>query len=975
MLEVSAGRMAKSLREEYTSTALKRSANIENCAPDGYFALIHAVALTAFDGHPVPVSSVREKYNSGVKDSKDIMENCGVLTAQPFPIIESTKKRSLNSDEVINSPLYDESTGITVQEKYSNVVLSDLGRLLTRHYLDKELSKIENYNSIVPLGLLRKSMPWTMGHKGMMQPLNPSELFKIIDKMLETNTPFVSPEFILENFRGVDLGPNYDIYTNTKSLLSLYSKGEMSLIVVPKIEIRRNEMKIVIKRPPMDSTTKKLIAYLRQKSIEKGPNQYNYFTFSPKVDMVGNEAHINVTRFNTKDDSLIYEDFLRDTRIAKKTYIKNETVLFKEDPESRSSIDEDSILGDPVETIKISDIMETTGKMSKEELEAIKMEDFIKMIDKFSIKELERRVNEGNDKDIPESILKSSKEIRNSTNPYNFELDLMPVYEVLWRCILGERKLVQIGLKKKLKEMLEQLKDDLLMEKATRPEVAQVIYELQPKRDREQLLYDRTRKGSELLEEGFELWEVQEIYKSRGNNILPNIFNRDRFKDLYKKTQKNINDLEEKINNPEILNKMIRNDINKFIKDEKYQRKSKVHFIPDFGEEFTTKKDKIIIKDQISITSRHDNLDLPCTLYYNGKEVIRNYGVNMYFNSFVPMFELNTTNYSEIQVITSNSETGDVNIALMKAKDIPLTHTMMFGKDDSSIENILGIVPVEEGKKFILWTSKNRFLVYDKMPGYNFGIEPDERILGWEYYDKQFLDLRTSKGVLTVEKTEFPQFKKGLKPVYPNLGNMYDMYNKQFSDKVIRIRNNITGRDHKKQRRVLWKTKYAQPIDLAPNMYDYVFTPHRTRYFNGVYIHKWKDFGQSKFEKYLPPKQVKLTEYAMTEDNTSATKKIYNDILKEFYKKPEEDEVGDLNELGHLMLIARFTNSYIDFNLEEFEKFGVIDSRALTLYRVEKQARELTNESRREYEDRIEQENLQWSNSDNEEDDYDSDEV
>lgn len=965
MLEVSAGRMAKSLREEYTSTALKRSANIENCAPDGYFSLIHAVALTAFDGHPVPVSSVREKYNSGVKDSKDIMENCGVLTAQPFPIIESTKKRSLNSDEVINSPLYDESTGITVQEKYSNVVLSELGRLLTRHYVDKELSQIENYNSIVPLGLLRKSMPWTMGHKGEMQPLNPSELFKIIDKMLETNTPFVSPEFILENFKGVDLGPNYDIYTNTKSLLTLYSKGEMSLIVVPKIEIRRKEMKIVIKRPPLDSTTKKLITYLRQKSIEKGPNQYNYFNFSPKVDMVGNEAHINVKKFNTNDDKLIYEDFLRDTRIAKKIYIKNESILFKEDPVTRSSLAEDSILGEPVDTIKVSDIMKSTDKMSKEELKTLKMEDFVKMLDKFSVKELERRANDDNyDGELPEEVLKSSKEIRNSTNPYNFELDLMPVYEVLWRCILGERKLVQVGLKKKLKELLEQLKDDLLMEKATRPEVAQLIYKLQPDKNREQLLYQQTRKGSEVLEEGFELWEVEEIYKSRGNNILPNIFSRDKFKDLYKKTQKNIDDMEEKINSPEILNKMIRNDISKFIKDEKYQRKSEVHFIPDFGEEFSTKKDKVRIKDQITITSRHDNLDLPCTLYYNGKEVIRNYGVNMYFNSFVPLFELNTTNYSEIQVITSNKNTNEINMAIMKAKDIPLTRTLMFGKDSSNIEEILGIVPVEEGKKFILWTNKNRFYVYDKMPGYNFGIEPDEKILGWEYYDKQFLDLRTSKGILTVEKTEFPQFKKGLKPVYNNLGNMYDMYNKQFSDKVIRIRNNITGRDHKKQRRVLWKTKYAQPIDLAPNMYDYVFTPHRTRYFNGIYIHKWKDFGQSKFEKYLPPKKVKLTEYAMTEDNTTVTKKLYNNILKEFHRKPEEDEVGDLNELGHIFLIARFTNSYLDFDLEEFEKFGVIDSRALALYRIEKQKMGLTNESRREYEDRIEQESLEWSNSD-----------
>lgn len=55
------------------------------------------------------------------------------LTAQPFPIITSPLRGvHWNSDDVVNSPLYDESTGNEVQERYSNVVLSDLGRLLTR---------------------------------------------------------------------------------------------------------------------------------------------------------------------------------------------------------------------------------------------------------------------------------------------------------------------------------------------------------------------------------------------------------------------------------------------------------------------------------------------------------------------------------------------------------------------------------------------------------------------------------------------------------------------------------------------------------------------------------------------------------------------------------------------------------------------------------------------------------------------------
>lgn len=72
-----------------------------------------------------------------------------------------------------------------------------------------------------------------MGHKGEMQPLNPVELFKIMDKMLEINSPFLDKSFVLENFRGIDVESDYVCYINTKSLLSLYSKGEAIVLIIP----------------------------------------------------------------------------------------------------------------------------------------------------------------------------------------------------------------------------------------------------------------------------------------------------------------------------------------------------------------------------------------------------------------------------------------------------------------------------------------------------------------------------------------------------------------------------------------------------------------------------------------------------------------------------------------------------------------------------------------------------------------------
>lgn len=968
MRKTNIGSIALSVREEYTSTALKRSTNIDNCAPDGYFNLIHAVVLAAYSGDPVPVSTIREKYNSGVKNSKDIMENCAQLTYQPFPIIESTKLRSIGSDEVTNSPLYDESTGNTVQERYSNVVLSELGRLLARHYRDYSISDIDSYNSIVPLSLFRRSLPWTMGHKGSMEPLNPSEIFKIIDKMLEINSPIIPEQFLLENFKGVDVGEHYTIFTNTKSLMRLYTRGISSIIAMPEIEIRRKENKIIIKRPPLGSTTRKLISYLRNKSIKPEQEQYSFFRFSPKVDMVGNEAHINITKFLGNNEQIM-TDFLGDSRIAVKKYIKHEIITPRESRSNRSSLEEDSILGKPAEYIKLSDLNEVNKNLTAEDLEKINLDEFIELVQNY-------KVNEETTDEVSDKPLNTREQLKKLRNPYNFELDLMPVYEVLWRAILGERKLLQLGFIKKLEEERKTLEYDLLLEKATRPDVAKKIYELQPKNNRVELLLAETKKGSKLLEEGFALWEAEEIYKERGNDILPNIFKRDKFENLYKKTQARIKDLEDKINNPEILNTIIRKDIKPFIEGKKYQRKSEVMFIPDERmDDSDTFKNKKPLKQRISITSRYDNLDIPCTIFYNLNKIRRNYGVNMYFNDFLPQYELNTTNYSKIQIYITEGAPPEpkegeppqsgVKTIICMAKDIALDRTSVFGTDIRKPATILGIIPVEEGREFILWTSKGRFLRYTTSPGEDFGLKYDEIILGWEYADKQFLDIRGSNGIQTLEVEEFPKFKKGLKDLYDNMGTVYDMISKAKSDNVVRLRNTVTNRDYKKQRRVLWKSKYARPVDLEEGKYDFIFSPHRTRYWNGIYLMKWQQFGMSNHEKFLPPKKVMLTEYAMTDDNTRTTKKLHQLIANAINSA---DSSGlfeeDIFQNKPMTLIARFTRSYTDFDLEKFSEFNIIDERALVLYNTQQELLQKFEGSREEYQDSIDEEILSWSQSD-----------
>lgn len=955
MPEISVEKMALSLREEYTSVGIKRSANIDNCAPEGYFNLIHAIALSWNDqkdkSRLIPVSNIREKYNTKIKNSKDIMENCGKLTYQPFPIVESTKKRSANSDETINSPLYDEATGNTVQERYSNVTLSDLGKVLVRHYLDKDLGKIESYNSIVPFSLLRKSMPWSMGHKSEMQPLNPSELFTIMNRMMELNSPFVEEELILKVFKGVDLGPNYTIYTNSRSLINLYARGEGSFIAVPEIDIRRKENKIIIKRPPLNSTTKKLVSYLRKKSVTNENEQYAYFKFSPKISMVGNEAHITVTKWDGNNKQIM-SDFLNDSYISTKKYIRNTTILYKDNPKDRSSLPEDNILGEAANSIKLSDL----GQFEND----VNIKSFKELVDKYKLSKNKEEVKK------EDTAMKYTSYGDLTGNPYNFILDQLPVFEVLWRCILGERNLLVIKTKEKLEKEKEQLEKDRLMEKATRPEVAQVIYELQPDRDREQKLLERTPEGSDLLKEGFQPWEVQEIYRSRGNNILPNLFNGESFRGEVEKTLRRIDELENKIANPHLFDEDIKKVIAPFINSEKYKRKTQVKIVPFIltDEEEDT---RIKVKRHIEVNSRYDKLDLPTTLYWDDKQIRRNYGVNMYFNDFVPNFELNTTNYSKVKIFFSD-DGKTVQYADTEVKKIPIDSSVSFGSNKYDPAKILGVVPIEQGTEFIMWTSKGRFFRYMTNPGNSFGLEPDEIIYGWEYLDKGYLDIRSEYGVLTVNSNSFPKFKKGLKDNYANFGVIYDMYNKNKADRIIRIRNKETNRDYKKTRRVMIKSKNANPIELDNTQYDSVFSMHRSLYFGGVFLKNRKKYGLCGDEQFKSRKEVYLKEYADIDDKSKLSTEIENNIRQKMYgKKPNFDGNEEaIMEYAFNDVISRYTKAYLDFDPNEYEKFNIIDERTQErINRVNKfiNKSELT---KGEYEDNEESSLISWLEEENE---------
>lgn len=907
MIEQSIASLTMAYREEHTSSALLRSANIENCAPDGYFKLIHSCALATKDGQAKTIAEIRKVAADSKKPIKDVMENLGRITAQPFPIIDSSKRSGLQSTTMIESPLYDISTGNTVAERYASVNMSKLGKLLTRHYMDKGMNDIEFYNSIVPYSLLRRSMPFAMGYREEMYPLNPKELFIIMREMIKANSPIIPSAILEENFKGFDLGDGYNIYMTPESLIELYTNGVSSFVATPDVKIDRKNKELIFEMPPLDSTSRKL----RNHFIEiHGDPVKGYKTFSYDIDvkLVGKRVLLQIESFNGTDED-IKKELLNSSFITVKKAISNTTIRYHKN--KKVTRPEDSILGKVIMPKVLTDY-EPFKSMSEDKLRALTPGQIKTLVSKN--KELPDILNS---KTAYEDIVMGLTNREDSfseyggKNPYTYEIDKAPIVEVLWECIEGERALQLENVKKKLESLKDKLKLDLLYEKASRPEVAEIIYKYQKERQetRIRLLLETFPKGSEKLPEGFEKWEAEEIYKYTGNNFLARIFERKRFENEFLTTQKLIDGLQDKINNVSKLDEDILEDLDLVINDKRYDRKSNVFFLKD---EALTKLTKV------TPTHFWDEKNLPVSIYYDEKMMVRSYGINLYVNQFQPKMELRTRNDKIIGILYTAKDSS-TQMQVVRVKDIPKNGYLPLPA------GLKGIIPLYEDSDITIFTNKAKYYKYTKIPKISFDFEFDEYVVGFLAEPYRYIDILCSRGVQTIDMLNVKYFKSKFNKLGNNIRNLYDVRARD------ELNNDIVipvpwGSYYVSQYKLL-KTFEGSPISLGTNNNNKVFSDHLALFVDSIYVPKWRYINfDIKDDKYRPNRPIIINEYGIAGDGKDP---ISQELINKFKIIGNDIRLGNNVDYKLKLIITNATPSYFDINIKDPDFYNIVDQRIL----------------------------------------------
>ena len=309
-------------QKEYTAIASKRSMPQNATLPDGIAMLIQAVALNC-SKLTEPSVAYGEMAKVDKMEESIVHGNLARISNAPFPLVESVIVES-DSEAAKGKefPIKDIATGKIKAKRYTRVKMSQLGTLLTRHYMKSSLSSFKQepfHKSIVPVSLLRPGKPITLGYGSSWLPLNPREMFLLMIKMIEQGTPFINYRDVEDIFKGPDVGYGYNIRCTNESLASLYQTGKGTFSVTPEIAISKEERTITFRKPPLDGISIDLRDYLK-KQIKNG--FYKTFTAeATDVKMLGVEVVISNVTLNASPED-VYDEITGD----KRNYITTQVV-------------------------------------------------------------------------------------------------------------------------------------------------------------------------------------------------------------------------------------------------------------------------------------------------------------------------------------------------------------------------------------------------------------------------------------------------------------------------------------------------------------------------------------------------------------------------------------------------------------------------------------------------------------------------
>lgn len=888
---VSLSRLLMEYRTSYTDTCFRRTAPYKGTMPVTFEYLLHAAALAtdASKGKRVKINDIASIFGKVGKFSDTTYSDLCRMTAEPFPLISGGRAVSDTATKSKEQPLIEPQNGFLTAQRYARIQLSELGKLATRWYGDIPITEFNQHKSIVPLALIRKTIVWTLGFRTEMRPLNPSELFSLMVKMIDKQSMELSDVEVEEVFRGVDLGEDYVILMTNESLMSLYSSGRGSITVVPNIEINRAERSITFKRPVLDSYTDSLLQYLgkRRLDIDTG-NAQPYITFGYSYDIIatGNKVTLRNVDFYGADSDILYE-LWQDPKIQKTVKLTN-VIL-----DNYSNLVKDN---------KASTEFENGSTFN----ETLRVDDSLSSV-----------LGEG----------------------YDYKADIKSIKEVLWQHIQWEVDKQLESYRKQLALLEEELKFDLLLEKVTRPEVAEYVHSIMKQPNRIGMLVKELGEDSntELKKKAFAdgsyftLEEAGEIYRETGMtkagnmriNILSVLFKREAYENLWKDCLARLNEVRNVINNPVLIYNKIRDTLMQYIAMPNLQRKSPVYFLQEMTQ---TKIQELTFN--LLPKPEYNLHNMPVTIYNNSDTIFKSFGVNM--NIFI-------NQKGKIPGMALNCLTSDI-IAIYANQKVYYTKVSDISFEPYNLDNIQGILPIDFTRRLIVNVVEyasfqgvtklvgSEYIIMP--PGYitsysgfeNFGIAQGKVISGWAYLDtddKYIEFYTTNNAVARIDKSEIPA--DSFINQYPeNMGIVTDISTaKNIDEPYAAMRNLISD--------------FVEGDGLSPVHWgDYpVYTcgdtlPYSTKnlelYWDNIYVELWTE-PNFVLQSALPHgKKSVITETRWIRTEDSLSKKIRKHLSQ------ARSEVK--NPRLKFMLVNKYeSQAYKDWNVSQLEDWSIIDRR------------------------------------------------
>ncbi len=818
-------------------------------------SVLRAVDL-AVKGSPTSLSKI-DIVDSYLAEIGKVGESSfGVLarmTSYPFPLLTGGKIKDLKSSYVQHSSLINALTGKPIAPRYSRVGLSELGVYATRHHRGAKMSQGVIHKSFVPISLICPTMPFTLGFKSEMHPLNPGELFSLMVEMINQGGKELPDETLQKYFKGIDLGKNYIVCCKSEGLMYLYGSGKGIFTVIPRIEIDRQRNMIRVLAPRFKGNSKDLKDYFLNhlRGLQAGDpysleNDLKSFSYTD-IGLNGGEFYFKNVRFNTNNDMDVLNELWAHKEIKNTVHVTNTSV-----------------------------------------------------------------------------------------DPSTLKKDIKPIKDVLWQHILDEEEMVTKEFRDKLEALKEELFLSHLLEKVTRPQVAEIIKSLLTDLGRESKLTHllgedaSTPEKNQYLPEGFSAREIALIWSQNENikvdgltiNILSILPYRKKYESLWVKIEDKIKEILDILNNPYKIREIVRRDIEELAKSGRYERQSVVKFLAE--QTYTSLIDTSSIRFQpLQYIRLYDKHRLPVTLFYSDKAIFKNYGKNINIIGYNVRSHgylkagINCMNDERIAVFYNNGESEILSVA-------SLNHATILPRQNLAIK---GIIPINDKDKYLLmhkYDSNGTDIAKSYMIHVKGGtselpkIERDERIITFIEIDNkhQFVDLilrncttyrnkaKNNAGIIRLNLNILP---RGYVEFPKTYGIVTDMYKSNESDFIhVFSYKAFNGIDMP----LVGNNAIYGDVELLPNNILPISSKKLEIYYKRYFVNNLQSFGIVTSQYFKYPKKYILTEKACKHMLDIASLKFENDLSREFI-------IDENNSNNLLALHVTSTDAYNEFKVSD----------------------------------------------------------